>query len=253
MKESTAPIGIFDSGVGGISVLKCAKALLPNEDFIYYGDTAHAPYGTKPVDEVMEYVRNVVNELLQRGAKAIVIACNTATSVAAAQLRQELSLPIIGMEPALKPASQSKPNGLILTLATPVTLRLPKFQHLMELYGQHCTPVPCPGLMDLVEAGYLQGPEVEALLTQLLSPFRDQKIDAVVLGCTHYVFLRETVKKLLPETKVFDGNEGTVRQLRRRLEEENLLNKKNHQGQIKLLTSGDFGTVVPLMERLLNA
>ena len=111
MARGTRPVGIFDSGVGGISVLRCARKMLPNEQFIYYGDTAHAPYGTKPPDEVLGYVRRVMDELLAREAKAIVIACNTATSVAAAQLRGELQLPIIGMEPALKPASQLRHGG----------------------------------------------------------------------------------------------------------------------------------------------
>lgn len=251
MANRHSPIGIFDSGVGGISVLKCARNLLPNENYIYYGDTAHAPYGTKPVDEVLGYVRNVVKELLERDAKAIVIACNTATSVAAAQLRAELDLPIIGMEPALKPASKTHRDGIVLTLATPVTLRLPKFQHLMELYGQNCVPVPCPGLMDLVEEGCLNGERVESLLSTLLKPFAETKVGAVVLGCTHYVFLRETVQKLLPQAQVFDGNEGTVKQLKRRLQELDLLSESNKIGNIELHTSGCAESVVPLMERLL--
>ncbi|MBQ2699823.1 MAG: glutamate racemase [Clostridia bacterium] len=249
---NASPIGIFDSGVGGISVLRCAQKLMPNEHYIYYGDTAHAPYGTKPPQEVMGYVRSVVDSLLQKDAKAIVIACNTATSVAAAQLREELSLPIIGMEPALKPASLVRHGGHILVLATPVTLQLPKFKHLMTLYGEGCIPVPCPGLMDLVEAGCLKGPEVEALLCKLLSAYQDKPVDAIVLGCTHYVFLKETIQWMYPQAQVIDGNEGTVRQLRRRLEEADLLTDSNAQGGIELLTSGHEATTLPLMERLLG-
>ncbi|MBQ8536958.1 MAG: glutamate racemase [Clostridia bacterium] len=252
-KASSAPVGIFDSGVGGISVLKCARLLLPHEHFIYYGDTLHAPYGTKPPHEVLGYARHVVDLLLARGVKAIVIACNTATSVAAAQLRSQLDLPIIGMEPALKPASQLRHGGRVLVLATPVTLSLPKFQHLMELYGQGCVPVQCPGLMDLVEQGCLSGPEVEALLRQLLAPYQQEAIDAVVLGCTHYVFLRKAVEKMFPGAWVLDGNEGTVRQLKRRLEGERLLAGAEHTGGVELLTSGASDTVLPLMERLLDS
>lgn len=251
--NASAPIGIFDSGVGGISVLKCARLLLPHEDFVYYGDTAHAPYGTKPPEEVLHFTTNVVNELLERKVKAIVIACNTATSVAAAQLREKLTLPIIGMEPALKPASMMRRNGRVLVLATPVTLSLPKFKHLMDLYGQGCIPVPCPGLMDLVEAGKLAGEEITTLLQKLLKPYEREHIDAIVLGCTHYVFLRKTVEHLFPNACVVDGNEGTVRQLKRRLEEEGLLSLSQSHGRVELLTSGEHEKVLPLMERLLNS
>lgn len=252
MARGNRPVGIFDSGVGGISVLRCARKMLPNEHFIYYGDTAHAPYGTKPPEEVLGYVRRVMDELLDREAKAIVIACNTATSVAAAQLRGELQLPIIGMEPALKPASQLRHGGRVLVLATPVTLSLPKFEQLMVQYGEGAVRVPCPGLMELVEQGYLEGTVVEEYLQNLLSPHLTEPVDAVVLGCTHYVFLRETIQQLVPGAVVIDGNEGTVRQLNRRLMEEDLCAPADQPGSVKLLTSGDVNTVIPLMERLLN-
>lgn len=148
--DKYSPVGVFDSGVGGISVLAAMAKLMPGEHFIYCGDTANMPYGTKPQAEVMTCVRGVIGRLLDRDVKAIVIACNTATSVAAATLRQELTLPIIGMEPALKPAALLRNNGRILVLATPNTLRLPKFQTLMSRWGEGAIPVPCPGLMDLV-------------------------------------------------------------------------------------------------------
>ena len=179
------PVGVFDSGMGGISVLRELRAQLPGENIIYYGDTAHAPYGTKPPSEVMDRVRQVMALLMERQAKAVLIACNTATSVAAATLRAELSLPIIGMEPALKPASELRHGGRILVMATPLTLRLPKFQALMARYGEGAIPLPCPGLMELVEEGELDGPEVEDYLTRLLTPYRHTPLYAVVLGCTH--------------------------------------------------------------------
>ena len=182
------PVGIFDSGVGGVSVLRELRAQLPLENVVYYGDTAHAPYGTKPPEVVMARVRQVMAELLNRNVKAVVIACNTATSVAAATLRAEMTLPIIGMEPALKPAYQLRHGGQVLVMATPLTLRLPKFAALMARYGEGASPLPCPGLMELVEAGHLNDAEVTAYLTQLFAPYAHTAVDAVVLGCTHCVF-----------------------------------------------------------------
>lgn len=247
------PVGVFDSGMGGISVLREILAQLPGENVIYYGDTAHAPYGTKPPAEVMARVREVMDLLMARQVKAVLIACNTATSVAAATLRAELDLPIIGMEPALKPASELRHGGRILVMATPLTLRLPKFQALMARYGEGAIPLPCPGLMELVEEGELDGPEVEDYLTRLLTPYRHTPLDAVVLGCTHYVFLRDILRRMLPaETALLDGNAGTVRQLHRVLEQRDSLRQAHHGGRVELLTSGNPAVVLPRMERLLH-
>ena len=176
------PVGLLDSGLGGISVLGEALRQLPNEDYVYYGDTANAPYGDKTPEEVLGLVHQAVERLIELRCKAIVIACNTATSVSAGKLRQELALPIIGMEPALKPASQLPGGGKILVMATRVTLALPKFQALMAQYGRDAVPVPCPGLMECVERGELEGPQVTALLRQLLGPWLSQPVKAVVLG-----------------------------------------------------------------------
>ncbi len=245
------PVGVFDSGVGGISVLGALRRELPGEDFLYYGDTANAPYGTKPAEQVMDCVQRVVRLMLGRGIKALVIACNTATAVAAARLRQELSIPVIGMEPALKPAHEMRRGGSILVLATPVTLRLPKFAALMEKYGEGAIPVPCPGLMELVEAERLD--EAARCAAERIAGSGAEQVDAVVLGCTHYVFLRERLRRLLPETTALvDGNLGTARQLRRVLAERSLLNPAA-QGRCELLTSGDEAAVLPVMRRLMSA
>ncbi len=218
------PVGFLDSGLGGVSVLGEALRVLPEENFIYFGDTRNIPYGDKPPETVYQYTHDAVEKLIRLGCKAIVIACNTATSVAAAQLRQELPLPIIGMEPALKPASLLPGDGRVLVMATRNTLKLPKFQALMELYGKDAIPLPCSGLMECVEDGQLSGPRVEALLQELFAPYQSVNIKAVVLGCTHYPFLRKTISRFFsPETALVDGNLGTAKQLRRRLEEENLL------------------------------
>ena len=234
------PVGLLDSGLGGISVLGEALRQLPNEDYVYYGDTANAPYGDKTPEEVLGLVHQAVERLIELRCKAIVIACNTATSVSAGKLRQELALPIIGMEPALKPASLLPGDGKILVMATRVTLALPKFQALMAQYGRDAVPVPCPGLMECVERGELEGPQVTALLRQLLGPWLSQPVKAVVLGCTHYPFLRKAIAALFPkETPLIDGNAGSVRQLRRRLEEQNLLSDRQEPGRITFLSSSE--------------
>ena len=249
MARRTDPVGVFDSGVGGISVLAEMRRVLPREDFIFFGDTAHAPYGTKSREEVLGYVRGVVDHLLAQGVKAVVIACNTATSVAAAELRETYDLPIIGMEPALKPAHELRQDGQILVLATPMTLQLEKFQRLMELYGEGAEPLPCPGLMDLVEKeDFAQAREY---LRERFAPYDLARVDAVVLGCTHYSFLRPVLAEILPEgVPVLDGNLGTARQLARVLEAREL-NNLTGEGSVILQTSGDPGRAIPVMERLL--
>ena len=152
MNQKCNPIGVFDSGIGGISTLKEMIRELPREHFIYYGDTANAPYGTKSTEEVIGCVRKVVEHLQEKQIKALVIACNTATGAAAAVLRKELTIPVIAMEPALKPASEKREGGSILVMATPLTLQMEKFNLLMKKYGEGAVRVPCPGLMELVEA-----------------------------------------------------------------------------------------------------
>lgn len=247
------PIGLLDSGLGGIGVLGEALRQLPNEDYVYYGDTANAPYGDKAPEEVLGLVHQAVERLIELRCKAIVIACNTATSVSAGKLRQELDLPIIGMEPALKPASQLPGGGKILVMATRVTLALPKFQALMAQYGRDAVPVPCPGLMECVERGELEGPKVTALLRQLLGPWLSQPVKAVVLGCTHYPFLRKTIAALFPAgTPLIDGNAGSVRQLRRRLEEQDLLSDRQEPGRSTFLSSSEDPSVLQRMQTMLE-
>jgi len=254
--QKNAPIGIFDSGSGGISVLRTALHMLPNERFLYFGDTANAPYGTKTEEEVITLAKRVAEDLLDQGCKALVIACNTATCAAAATLRAMYpDLIIIGMEPALKLAHDLRPEGDILVLATPVSLSSDKYRLLYTAYGEHAHSLPCPGLMDFVERGDIDSDELKSYLLDKLSPFlQNNNIPAaVVLGCTHYVFLKKTIASLLPkETLVLDGNEGTVRQLRRRLEGENLLSDTPvFTDRVQLSTSGD-ASALQLMHQLLH-
>lgn len=236
MNQKRDPIGVFDSGVGGISTLREMLRELPDERFIYFGDAANAPYGTKSTQEVIACVRNVVEHLMEQEIKALVIACNTATGAAAATLRKELSIPVIGMEPALKPASQVRKSGSVLVLATPLTLHQEKFENLMKQYGQGAVKVACPGLMEIVEAD--DGAGALQYLRELFSRFDLDRVDAVVLGCTHYVFLKDMIRDLLPERiAITDGNAGTARQLKRVLAKADLLNEEG-PGGVELETSG---------------
>ena len=249
MNDKRDPIGVFDSGLGGINTLGEMRRLLPGEHFIYYGDMGNAPYGTKTREEVLHCVHRVVDRLREENIKALAIACNTATSAAAAQLRQELEIPVIGMEPALKPAHEIRKNGKILVMATPLTLREEKFSRLMEQYGEGAEKVPCPGLMELVETE--DGEGAEAYLKELLGRFRMEEVDAIVLGCTHYVFLRDMIRALIPEhVAITDGNAGTARQLRRVLAERGMLSDLE-TGRVTLLTSGTEEDI-RRMERMLQ-
>ena len=249
MNQAHNPVGVFDSGVGGISTLREMIRELPDERFIYYGDMANAPYGTKSTEEVTDCVRSVVDKLLQQHIKALVIACNTATGAAAASLRKELDIPVVGMEPALKPASKARKDGSVLVLATPLTLQQEKFENLMRQYGEGAVKVPCPGLMELVETDDAAGALL--YLRELFTRYPPDKVDAVVLGCTHYVFLKDMIRDLLPDRiTITDGNAGTARQLKRVLARENLLNEDG-PGSIELESSGSAKDI-SLMKKLLG-
>ena len=203
-------------------MLRDLRALMPDEDFIYFGDGANAPYGEKSSGEIRVLAWNVVEKLLDRGIKALVIACNTATAAAAPLIRERLDMPVVAMEPALKPASACAHGGKVVVMATPLTLSLDKFKRLMSEYGRDALPMPCPGLMDMVERGVVDGPEMDEYLAGVREKIGDVRVDAVVLGCTHYVFLRTAVERAFPGAQVIDGNGGTARQLKRLLEERGL-------------------------------
>lgn len=244
MLDKKSPIAVFDSGMGGISVLKEMVKAMPEEDFLYYGDSVNAPYGTKSVEEVRALTIGHVKRFIEVDhAKAIAIACNTATSAAVKVLREMYpSVPLVGVEPAIKPAVYATANPSILVMATPRTLKEEKFHNLRELYKEHAKiyPLPCPGLMEFVEKGILEGPELESFLDELLSPYLQKNITGIVLGCTHYPFVAKTIQKVAgPEVTLFDGAEGTARELRRRIQEADLLQDEAHQGQVHFYNSSD--------------
>lgn len=232
-------IGVFDSGVGGVSVLRSLVRELPDERFVYFGDSAHAPYGEKTPEEVLGLSRSIAEDLLESGCKAIVIACNTATSAAAAQLRAEHpDVPIIGVEPALKPAVLAERHGRVLVMATPMTVRLEKFRRLLATWGDEASviAVPCDGLAARIEQGGLDEPDLIGLLERLVGSYADS-VDGVVLGCTHYPFVKHQIASVIGNVPFFDGAEGTARQLRRRLDECGLLADEDGRGKVVFLTS----------------
>ncbi|MGN0395561.1 MAG: glutamate racemase [Coprococcus sp.] len=250
------PIGIFDSGLGGISVLRDIVKLMPNENYIYYGDSAHAPYGTKSLEEIQALSDACVSFLLNKDVKAIVIACNTATSAAAGLLRSKyINLPIIGIEPALKPAVLWKEHDKVAVMATPMTLQQDKFKMLMHTYEgiSDIFCIPCPGLADYVEKGIFDGPEITAFLEGLLRPYLEKGIDAIVLGCTHYPFVKKVISHIAGENvRIFDGSHGTALELKRRLEISGLLTNNNAKGEISIFNSNDSPAIIQLCHTLLN-
>jgi glutamate racemase len=257
LKLEDRPIGFFDSGVGGISVLKEAIEVLPGEDFIYFGDSKNAPYGVKNVDEVKKLTFNAVEFLISNNAKAIVIACNTATSAAILDIREKYSklMPIIGIEPALKPAVELNRKGKIIIMATPMTLSEKKFSDLMKHYENEADiePLPCPGLVELIERGIIEGTEVTEYLQSKINPFKKTGIAAIVLGCTHYPFIKKTLNKILyNETPIIDGSRGTVNHLKRQLVKYNIYNKRECDGHIQISNSSSDEGIIGLSYRLLN-
>lgn len=223
MNNKSRPIGVFDSGAGGISVLKELVRLMPTESFIYYGDSLHAPYGTRPLEEVRELTLLCARHLLKQEVKELVIACNTATSAACRLMRGMYpELALVGIEPAVKPAAQNHPGGRVVVMATPLTLREEKFHRLMDRYRSQADilPLACPGLVEYVETGVLDGPQLEAYLRDILGPYLQEGIDAVVLGCTHYPLAKTAIGRIVgDDVVIYDGGGGTARQARRLLKE----------------------------------
>jgi len=236
MSKKTQPIAVFDSGVGGISVLRELIKILPQEDYIYYGDSKNAPYGMKDKETVKELTIDAAKYLFSQGAKGLVVACNTATSAAVRVLREMYpEIPIVGIEPAIKPAVTVKPNSRVLAMATPMTIREEKFQKLMSRSENIAAiiPLPCPGLMDFVARGDLHSDDFRRYLEELLFEYRIHPVDSVVLGCTHYPFAKELIQEILgPNVAVFDGGEGTAREMKRRLKEVDLLNPTKETGTV---------------------
>ena len=260
METRRNPIAVFDSGVGGISFLREMVKLMPGEDFIYYGDSRHAPYGTKTTEEVRSLTISHVKNFLAEGDKAVAIACNTATAAAVAELRRLYpTLPLVGIEPALKPAAlfaEETKRKTVLVMATPMTIREEKFHRLLDVYRKDAKiiPLPCPGLMEFVESGHYNSKAVTDFLAQLLYDYKDNAVDAAVLGCTHYPFVRRQIQEILgDQVQIFDGAYGTAKELRRRIEEAGLTHPdEGRKGTVTFRNSAPTPEKMALCKELLR-
>ena len=247
------PIGVFDSGVGGLSVLREIRALLPHEDVLYVADSAHVPYGDKPPAFVRARSMALSQFLLDQGAKAIVIACNTATAIAIADLRAHFAVPIVGMEPAVKPASTHSRTHCIGVLATSGTLASDKFASLLARFGRDVEVhvQPCSGLVEQVERGALNSDATRALVEKYVTPLARRGVDTIVLGCTHYPFLRPVIAEFAgANVSIIDPNPAVARELRRQLERSHLRAPADHPGTEKFWTSAEPSSVQNVMIQL---
>ena len=249
-------IGVFDSGVGGLSVLRAIRAALPHEHLVYVADSGHAPYGDQSEAHITQRTLKVSSWLAEQGVKAITIACNTATVVAAKTLREQTHLPVVAIEPAIKPAVALTRSGVVGVLATRQTVQSASVARLVDLYGADKRIVlqGCPGLVEQVERADLHSADTEALLRQFISPLLEQGADTLVLGCTHYPFLRDLIQRLAGQgVTLIDPAEAVARELARRLAEAGRLSAASQLGQVQFFTSGDVGHAQAVMSHLWDA
>lgn len=253
--EKNKPVAVFDSGIGGISVLKELTKFLPNEDFWYFGDSANAPYGTKSMDEIRNLSCGNIGRMIQAGAKAVVIACNTATSAAAATLREQYeNIPVIGMEPEIKTPALLHQNS-ILVMATPMTLKMEKFNRLLEQFKTKADFIiqPCAGLTELIEQGKINSQETREYLQSTLVPHINSHIEAIVLGCTHYLHIKPLIREILGDAITFyDGAMGAARELKRKLADQKLINGQHANGRITIENSSNSDEIIKLCHSLLT-
>ena len=250
LAETGGSVGVFDSGVGGISVLGEMMRLMPSERFLYYGDSANAPYGNKTDEWVRSRSFEITKKLLEAGAKAIVIACNTATAAAVAPLREAYpSVPIIGVEPALNVAVKRHDGKRFLVMATKVTLRLDKYHALEQRLESEASflPLACDGLAARIEQGNLDADDLQEMLEGFLKPYLG-RIDGIVLGCTHYPLVKAQIRKIVGDLPLYDGGEGTAREVRRRLEAAHLSAPERQRGGALLRSSKHTPETVALYE-----
>ena len=256
LNKKEMPIGFLDSGLGGLSVLREALKIMPNENYIYFGDSKNAPYGTKTKKEIRDLTFKTVEFLLEKGAKGIVVACNTATSAAVAELRVVYpDIPLVGIEPAIKPAVELNKKGNILMMATPMTVKQDKFKYLLNRYKDEAdiVPIPCEGLMEFVENGKFEGEELEAYLREKLAGYDSSNTSSIVLGCTHFVFYREYMEKILNHNiNIVDGNLGTTNHLKEILKDKDELRDYDEEGSVTIYNSSGDKRFIKLSEKLLN-
>ena len=249
------PVGLFDSGVGGLTILREVREQLPNERCLYFADSRECPYGTKPVAEIQRRCEAVVDFLLEQDAKAIVVACNTASVAALSYLRARFDVPFVGIVPGVKPAARLTRVGRIGVLATPTTAESEPLAQLIEqfAYGVTVMTQVCPDLVSLVEDGVIEGEQVDRLLRRYLAALLDTGVDVIVLGCTHYPFLRERIQALCGSSvTLVDPSDAVARQLGRVLEERSLARPDADGGGVCYYTSGEVEEAERVITRLLG-
>ena len=252
------PVGFFDSGFGGASVLREALHLLPNENYLYYGDDANAPYGDRSYTDIAFLTEKSVSAMADFGIKAAVIACNTATATCIDALRGAFPFPIVSIEPAIKPACALPGTGKVFMMATLATTRLNRY---LALQARMPDPsrvinIPCPGIVERVEAGIFDDDAYDDLFDKYFAPYVGTEVDAIVLGCTHYPFIkgafaRNAKRYLRGDCALIDGSVGTVRQLERILDRYKLRNPIG-TGRVEFHTSGNEAVLKPIFEKLLK-
>ena len=240
IQDASQPIGVFDSGVGGISVLQHIHQLLPHEHLLYFADSRHAPYGSKTPQQIQSRCFEITDFLIAQGAKAIVVACNTATAAAIDAMRAQYTLPIFGMEPAVKPAAEASKNGIIGVLATVGTLKSAQFAGLLESYGRNVEVVTqgCVGLVECIERGELNAEYTLNLLQQYCQPLLDEGADTVVLGCTHYPFVKKHIQRIVGDkVTLIDTGAAVAKHLQNRLSAMEMLSSRTQNGEVKFWTN----------------
>ena len=254
--NSTNPIGIFDSGVGGLSVLRAMRKLMPNENVIFFGDQGHVPYGPRPLEQVRAFSEGITRFLLDEGAKLVVVACNTASAAALTSLRQTFpDVKFVGMEPAVKPAAETTRTGVVGVLATPATFQGALYASVVERFanGVQLLQDTCPGLVQQIEAGNLDGAETRRILEEALLPMLEKNIDTVVLGCTHYPFVIPLIERIVGENvRVIDPAPSVAKQAERLVEADGARNPSRGRGRVQFYTSGAAGAVESLLPKLLG-
>ncbi|HSR01701.1 MAG TPA: glutamate racemase [Methylophilaceae bacterium] len=247
------PIGVMDSGVGGVSVLRHIRAILPHESITYVADSLYAPYGNKKAELIIERCIKVADFLLGQQVKALVVACNTATAAAIKEMRTRYTVPIIGMEPAVKPAVQASKNGVIGVLATVGTLKSAQYAALLENYGSGVQVIAqgCEGLVECVESGALSDDATRSLLQKYLKPLLAGGADAIVLGCTHYPFLRPLITEIVgPEIAIIDTGKAVSEQLKKKLIEANLLADASERAGVVFWTNSQSSNAASVIQKL---
>lgn len=251
--RAAAPIGVFDSGVGGLSVLQHLRTVLPAEDFLYVADSHYAPYGARSAAQICERSIAIADFLVERGAKLLVVACNTATAAAAAELRQRYALPVVAMEPGIKPAVEQTRSGVIGVLATVGTLESARFFSLVNRYKGAAEVItqPCAGLVECIEANDLDSTTTVALLRSYLEPLLARGADVIVLGCTHYPLLRPLIAEIVgPNVAIVDTGAAVAKEVKRRLHSDNLLQLETRNGDEQFFTSAELSVVAAVIQQL---